>query len=60
MLRPVLLGLLALGCWAQPDPQPVEGDWVARDFTFGTGEKLAGLRLHYITLGTPRRDSAGP
>src|SRR5437764_1332565 len=45
MLRPVLLWLLALACWAQQEPQPVEGDWVARDFTFGTGEKLAGLRL---------------
>jgi homoserine O-acetyltransferase len=37
----------------------VEGDWIARDFTFHTGEKLAELRLHYITLGTPARDAAG-
>jgi homoserine O-acetyltransferase len=29
------------------------------DFQFGTGEKLAELKLHYLTLGTPHRDSAG-
>ena len=39
--------------------QGTQGDYVARDFTFGTGEKLAELRLHYTTLGTPQRDAAG-
>jgi homoserine O-acetyltransferase len=29
------------------------------DFRFGTGETLADLRLHYVTLGKPRRDAAG-
>ena len=29
------------------------------DFTFGTGERLAELRLHYKTLGVPHRNGAG-
>jgi homoserine O-acetyltransferase len=36
-----------------------EGDFVARDFMFHTGEKLGELRLHYTTIGQPRRDSTG-
>jgi homoserine O-acetyltransferase len=36
-----------------------EGDYVAHDFTFGTGETLGELRLHYTTLGTAQRDAAG-
>ncbi len=39
--------------------QGVQGDFVLRNFTFDSGEKLAALRLHYTTLGTPRRDAAG-
>src|SRR5207248_6043791 len=40
-------------------PAPVEGDFVARDFAFATGERLPELRLHYRTIGTPRRDASG-
>jgi homoserine O-acetyltransferase len=29
------------------------------DFRFGTGKTLPQLKLHYITLGTPRRNAAG-
>src|SRR5258706_11579010 len=36
-----------------------EGDFVVKDFKFHDGETLAELRLHYATLGSPRRDSAG-
>ena len=36
-----------------------EGDALLRDFHFGSGEHLAQLRIHYATLGTPRRDSTG-
>jgi homoserine O-acetyltransferase/O-succinyltransferase len=35
------------------------GDYIARDFHFGTGETLAQLKLHYLTLGTPHRDAHG-
>jgi homoserine O-acetyltransferase/O-succinyltransferase len=29
------------------------------DFVFGDGESLAALKLHYLTLGKPRRDASG-
>jgi homoserine O-acetyltransferase len=59
-----LLALVLAGpAFAQPArpafPAPVEGDFVARDFRFGTGETLASLNLHYRTIGTPRRDASG-
>jgi len=40
-------------------PSPVEGDFVARDFRFGSGETLPSLKLHYRTLGSARRDASG-
>jgi len=36
-----------------------ESNFIVRDFRFQNGETLPELRLHYVTLGTPRRDSAG-
>jgi homoserine O-acetyltransferase len=59
MVRSLLVLLLSVAAWAQTAPQPVEGEWVARDFTFKSGEKLPALRLHYTTLGVPARDAAG-
>jgi len=40
-------------------PDPVEGDWIIKNFQFTTGESLPELRLHYTTIGAPQRDSAG-
>lgn len=40
-------------------PAPVEGDYITKDFRFGTGETLPELRMHYMTIGTARRDAAG-
>lgn len=39
--------------------KPQEGDYVARDFHFKSGESVAELRLHYRTLGAPQRDASG-
>ncbi len=36
-----------------------EGDFVERDFRFTGGAVLPALRIHYATLGRPRRDAAG-
>lgn len=36
-----------------------EADYVIRDFRFGSGETLPKLRMHYTTLGQPRRNAAG-
>jgi homoserine O-acetyltransferase len=36
-----------------------EGDYVAHNFKFHSGEELPELRLHYRTLGKPERDAQG-
>jgi homoserine O-acetyltransferase len=59
-----ILPLLALAGAASAEPLPAawrarEGDFVAKDFHFQDGEVLPELRLHYMTLGEPRRDAAG-
>ena len=65
MKKLLLCLLLAFSAfsWAQQEPsgypQQFEGDWNVPDFTFHSGEKLAQLRLHYITLGSPVRDGTG-
>jgi homoserine O-acetyltransferase len=40
-------------------PAPADGDFIARDFRFGSGETLPSLSLHYRTIGTPQRDASG-
>ncbi|HXD10430.1 MAG TPA: alpha/beta fold hydrolase [Anaerolineales bacterium] len=40
-------------------PTPVEGDYVVKDFKFKSGETLPELKLHYRTIGSPMKDSAG-
>ncbi len=34
-------------------PAPKDGEWTARDFRFHTGETMAALKLHYVTVGDP-------
>jgi homoserine O-acetyltransferase len=36
-----------------------EGDVVLRNFRFRSGETLPDVRIHYATLGTPRKDARG-
>ena len=38
---------------------PIAGDFPIKDFAFTSGEKLPEVRLHYVALGTPKRDAAG-
>jgi homoserine O-acetyltransferase len=40
-------------------PEPVAGDFVIKDFRFGTGETLAEVKIHYVTIGKPARDAKG-
>jgi homoserine O-acetyltransferase len=42
-----------------PYPAPVDGDFIARNFTFTSGERLAEVKIHYRTVGTPRKDADG-
>ena len=34
-------------------PAPKQGDWIAKDFKFRTGETMPALRMHYATVGEP-------
>ena len=60
-IKGLLAGLLALtGVAAAAEvPKPQEGDFVLKNVTFQSGEKLPELKLHYYTLGTPQRDAKG-
>lgn len=59
VLFALIAGLLA-GTPAVAQSWPVtEGDVVLRDFTFSDGSSLPELRMHYRTLGEPRRDAEG-
>src|SRR4051794_30786281 len=53
MLRLAIALLLAAPIWAAAYPDPVEGDYLIKDFKFTTGEILPELRLHYTTIGSP-------
>lgn len=44
---------------ATSQPKPNDGFVELHDFVFGDGQNLASLKLHYLTLGTPRRDASG-
>ena len=50
--------LLILPC-ALAAQQKTESDFVIRDFRFRSGEMLRELKIHYVTLGVPRRDGSG-
>jgi homoserine O-acetyltransferase/O-succinyltransferase len=51
--------LSAARAWGADFPGTVEGDYLIHDFRFTSGETLPELRIHYRTLGTPRRDAHG-
>lgn len=54
------LAFLALCLAARAaDPIPSDADAIAHNFRFASGEMLPELRLHYLTLGEPKRDSHG-
>ena len=54
-----LLGFARTSEAQEPPPAPHEADFVIPDFHFRSGESLPELRIHYTTIGTPRRDAAG-
>jgi homoserine O-acetyltransferase/O-succinyltransferase len=61
--KAILVLLLAVagpsGVRAQSYPTPAESDFVVRAFRFQSGETLPEVRLHYRTVGTPRKDADG-
>jgi homoserine O-acetyltransferase len=48
-----ILLFISLPAMAADYPAPKQGDWIARDFKFHTGETMPELRLHYTTVGEP-------
>src|SRR6266404_3818941 len=38
---------------------PLEGDFVLPNFRFQSGETLPELKLHYRTIGTPKKNEKG-
>ena len=61
-LTAVLFSLAIAACGQQTaasKPAPAEGDYVAHNFHFKSGETLPELRLHYTTFGKPEHDASG-
>ena len=58
MRRALVFGFAATSAFAQ-GTTGTQGDYVARNFRFTTGESLTEVKLHYTTLGQPRRDASG-
>jgi homoserine O-acetyltransferase len=57
-MRPLII--LTLFCAASTaSAQRADGDFIARDFRFASGQTIAELRLHYTTLGRPQRAADG-
>ncbi len=63
LLISLIAAVLVAGSAAQaqrPSLWPTEaGDFDIKAFKFQSGEILPTLHLHYMTLGTPRRDASG-
>src|SRR6201747_2405242 len=49
----VVFAFIACGAIAAEYPAPKQGDWIAKDFKFHTGEAMPELRLHYTPVGEP-------
>ena len=58
-MRSLATGALLVLAFAPARAQRVEGDFVGRNVRFASGETLPELRIHYTTLGKPRRDASG-
>src|SRR5438876_4412836 len=48
-----VLALTSITAFAADYPAPKQGEWIAKDFKFHTGEIMPELRLHYTTVGEP-------
>jgi homoserine O-acetyltransferase len=48
--------LVAFSIDAADYPDPVEGDYVVKEFTFHTGDVIQDLNIHYYTVGDPANE----
>jgi homoserine O-acetyltransferase len=57
-LLTIAASLLAAGPAIAADlPTQRQGDWIAHDFRFHTGEVMPEVKLHYTTLGDPKSEA---
>jgi homoserine O-acetyltransferase/O-succinyltransferase len=47
------LAMTSVTALAADYPAPKQGDWIAKDFKFHTGETMPEVRMHYTTVGEP-------
>jgi homoserine O-acetyltransferase len=47
------LASISYAATAADYPAPKQGDWIAKNFKFHTGDVMSELRLHYTTIGEP-------
>lgn len=65
LLAPVLAAALMAPMGAQAPapadrfPQPTQGDYLIKNFSFRDGQSLPEVRLHYRVLGTIKKDAQG-
>ena len=56
----LLLGTVSAAAAAETKwPNYQEADFVIKDYVFKSGESLPEVKIHYRSLGTPKRDAAG-
>lgn len=54
LLTTLAFALAGSAATATDYPAPKQGDWIAHNFKFHTGEVMPELRLHYTTVGDPK------
>ena len=59
LLTVLTFSYVIISAAAQEPPKPTEGDFIAHNFHFKSGESLPELRLHYTTYGKPVTDAHG-
>ena len=60
ILTPLIAAFALFAAPALAETWPSQdGEVTLKDFTFGSGEKLPEVRMHYTTLGTPHRNAKG-
>src|SRR5258706_2713108 len=51
--------LVSLVLQTPPLPKATEADFLIKNFKFNSGETLPELKIHYRTIGTPKKDAQG-
>lgn len=60
VMAALIAAVAAASAAEAPDPlRHFEGEYVAQNFRFASGETLPELRIHYTVLGKPHRDAHG-